>query len=82
MGYIEQHFGKINSLKERKQIIRELVENGYDIKFNCRAARDFKENVAVFYNPKTFQYMLLFKDSFTNYYCDEYLNLDTKVMLS
>lgn len=81
MGCINSHFGKISSLYERNKIIRELVDNGYDIKFQCRAARDFNENVTVFYNPATFQYMLLFKDSFTDFYCNEYLNLDTKIVL-
>lgn len=81
MGYINQHFGKINGLNERKKIIRELVDNGYDIKFQCRAARDFNENVTVFYNPATFQHMLLFRDSFTDFYCNGYLNLDTMVVL-
>ncbi len=81
MGCINSHFGKISSLYERNKIIRELVDNGYDIKLQCRAARDFNENVTVFYNPATFQYMLLFKDSFTDFYCNEYLNLDTKIVL-
>ncbi len=81
MGCINSHFGKISSLYERNKIIRELVDNGYGIKFQCRAARDFNENVTVFYNPATFQYMLLFKDSFTDFYCNGYLNLDTKMVL-
>ncbi len=78
MKYINNHFGKINSLQERFEIIRELTNYNYNIKFVCRAARDIKENVTVFYNPQTFQHMILFKDSYTDTYCEAYFMEGTK----
>lgn len=69
---INKHFGSIDNLAERKQIIKELTSNGYEVKFNCRAARNINENITVFYNPDTFKHMLLFNDNFTDFYCEAY----------
>ena len=79
--YIDQGFGKINNMQERRNIIKELVDNGYKVKFNCRAARNFNENITVFYNPVTFQHMLLFNDSFTCFYCEAYFAEGSRTVL-
>ncbi len=76
--YINKHFGEIKNIEERKKIIRELVENGYSIKFNCKASRNLKEIITVFYNPETYKHMLLFDDSFTDFYCEAYFAEGTK----
>ncbi len=81
MSYIEKNFGKINDLAERKKIIKELTQNGYNIKFNALAARNEHENVTVFYNSKTFKHMLLFNDSYINDNCESYFLAGSKVKL-
>ena len=80
--YIEKHFGKIEGLAERKSIIKELVNAGYEIIYNARAARNIQENITVFYNKQTFRHMLLFNDSFTDFYCEAYLAEHSKTVLA
>jgi len=79
--YINKHFGKIKNLGERKNIIKELKNNNYEIKFNCLAARNIKENITVFYNKSNYKYMLLFNDSFTDFYCESYFRENTKIII-
>ena len=81
MYYINKRFGKIKNLEERKNIIKELKNNNYEIKFNARAARNKNENITVFYNKLNYKYMLLFKDSFTDFYCEAYFAENSKVVL-